>query len=325
MKAGDIVGILKQTFQEFGEDKVTRLAAALAYYTIFSLTPLLILSLAVAGVVFDRGVARAQLLSQVRGLMGETGAELIGGMLENASQPEAGGIAAIVSVVTLVIGASAVFGQLQDALNTIWGVMPRPGLNIGYIIRQRVLSFTLVLGIGFLLLVSLIASTLISAAQSVVFGNPDEANLLIQLLNNVIAVAVIALMFAVLFKYLPDVNISWHDVWVGAIVTSVLFNVGKYLIGLYLGNSSAASVYGAAGSLVVLLLWIYYSGLILFFGAEFTQVYATRYGSHIEPTEAAIPLTAEARARQGIPQKPDVEAAIELQDARNRVRAEQRS
>jgi len=321
MKVGDIVALLKQTLKEFGEDKVTRLAAALAYYTIFSLTPLLILALAVAGAIFDRATAQGQLLAQVRNLMGDTGAELIGQMLENASQPEAGGVAAIISVVTLVIGASAVFGQLQDALNTIWGVMPRPGLNLGYMLRQRVLSFALVLGVGFLLMVSLIATTLITAAQNMVFGSAEDANILIQIFNNVIAVAVIALMFAVLFKYLPDVRIAWRDVWVGAIVTSLLFNVGKYLIGLYLGNSSAASVYGAAGSLVVLLLWIYYSGLILFFGAEFTQVYASRYGSYIEPTINAIPLTAEARARQGIPHKPDVEAAIELQDARNRRKA----
>ncbi len=321
MKVGDIVALLKQTLKEFGEDKVTRLAAALAYYTIFSLTPLLILALAVAGALFDRATAQGQLLAQVRNLMGDTGAELIGQMLENASQPDAGGVAAIISVVTLVIGASAVFGQLQDALNTIWGVMARPGLNLGYMLRQRVLSFALVLGVGFLLMVSLIVTTLITAAQTMVFGSAEDAHILIQIFNNVVAVAVIALMFAVLFKYLPDVRIAWRDVWVGAIVTSLLFNVGKYLIGLYLGNSSAASVYGAAGSLVVLLLWIYYSGLILFFGAEFTQVYATRYGSYIEPTINAIPLTAEARARQGIPHKPDVEAAIELQDARNRHKA----
>jgi len=320
MKPGNIVAILKQTLQEFGEDKVTRLAAALAYYTVFSLTPLLILSLAVAGALFDRTAAQGQLLAQVRNLMGDTGAELIGEMLENASQPEAGGLAALISVITLVIGASAVFGQLQDALNTIWGVMPRPGLNLGYMLRQRVLSFALVLGIGFLLMVSLIITTLITAAQAMVFGAAEDASIFVQILNNVVAIAIIAFMFAVLFKYLPDVHISWHDVWVGAIVTSLLFNFGKYLIGLYLGNSSVASVYGAAGSLVVLLLWIYYSALILFFGAEFTQVYATRYGSHIAPTEAAIPLTAEARARQGIPQKPDVEAAEELQDARSRTK-----
>lgn len=320
MKAGDIVAIIKQTFQEFGEDKVTRLSAALAYYTIFSLAPLLILALAVAGFLFDRSTAQNQLLSQVQDLMGETGSELIGTMLENASEPESGGIAAIISAVTLALGASAVFGQLQDALNTIWGVMPRPGLNIGNIIRQRVLSFALVLGLGFLLLVSLIASAAISAAQNFVFGAAEETNLLMQIVNNLIAVVIIAVMFAVLFKYLPDVRIAWRDVWVGAVVTSILFNVGKYLIGLYLGNSSAASVYGAAGSLVVLLLWIYYSGLILFIGAEFTQVWATRRGSHIEPAENAIPLTPEARARQGIPQKLEVEAAVELQDARERAR-----
>lgn len=321
MKPGDIVALLKQTFQEFGEDKVTRLAAALAYYTVFSLAPLLILALAVAGALFDRGAAQAQLIAQIRNLMGPTGAELIEQMLDNAAQPEAGGIAAIVGVVTLIIGASAVFGQLQDALNTIWGVMPRPGLNIGYMIRQRVLSFALVLGIGFLLLVSLIIDTLIAGAQGMLFGSAEEANILVQIINLVISVGVIALMFAVLFKFLPDVRIAWRDVWVGAVVTALLFTIGKYLIGLYLGNNSAASVYGAAGSLVVLLLWIYYSGLILFIGAEFTQVYATRYGSLIEPTDAAIPLTAEARARQGIPHKADVEAAVELQETRERARS----
>lgn len=322
MKPGDIFSILKQTLQEFGEDKVTRLAAALAYYTIFSLAPLLILSIAIAGALFDRSTAQSQLTAQIQNLMGQSGAELVEQMLENAAQPEAGGIATIISIVTLLLGASAVFGQLQDALNTIWGVMGRPGLNIGRIIRQRVLSFALVLGVGFLLLVSLIIDTIIAGAQGMLFGSPEDANILIQIVNLVISVGIIALVFAVMFKFLPDVNIAWRDVWVGAIVTSLLFTVGKFLIGLYLGNSSAASVYGAAGSLVVLLLWIYYSSLILFFGAEFTQVYATRYGSHIEPGDNAIPLTAEARARQGIPRKPDVEAAVELQDARLRARRE---
>jgi membrane protein len=237
-------------------------------------------------------------------------------MIQNAGQNEAGAIATILGVVTLVIGASGVFLQLQDALNTIWGVMPRPDMGIKGFIKSRILSFALVVAMGFLLLVSLVVSAGLAAVDSFLNANLPAGGLLARLLSMIISLTVITLMFAMVYKYLPDVEIAWKDVIIGAFVTAVLFNFGKYLIGLYLGHSSVASVYGAAGSLVVLLVWIFYSAQIVFLGAEFTQVYASKYGSHIQPSQYAVPMTRDARARQGIPLQEDVKAAVDLQNAR---------
>lgn len=320
MKLGDIFSLLKETLRQWQEDKVGRLAAALSYYTIFSLAPLLIITIAVAGAVFGQEAARGQIVSQIRGLVGTDGAQVIEEMVQNAYQAddETTTFASVVGVITLVLGASGVFGQLQDALNTVWGVMPRPGLGILATIKNRVLSFTLVLGIGFLLLVSLVLSAALAALDTFLNNQFPGGGFLLQVINQLISLGVITFMFAMLYKYLPDVNISWRDVWVGALFTAILFTIGKYLIGAYLGHSSTASVFGAAGSLVVLLLWIFYSSQILFFGAEFTQVYATRYGSHLEPSRDAIPITPDARTRQGMPRAEDVRAATDYQDARLR-------
>lgn len=318
MNIKDFFSIAVETFKQFNEDKAPRLAAALAYFTIFSIAPLLIIVIAIAGAVFGREAAQGQVMDQVQGMVGETGGQVIEDMLQNANQNDGGTFATIVSVVTLVLGASGVFLQLQDALNTIWGVMPNPRAGIMHMIKSRILSFSLVVGVGFLLLVSLVISAALAAFDQFLNNAFPGGGVILQLINLGISIVVITLMFAVIFKYLPDVEISWNDVWIGALTTAILFNIGKFAIGLYIGNSSVASVYGAAGSLVVLLIWIYYSSLILFFGAEFTQVYARRYGSNIRPADNAIPLTAEARARQGIPKKQDVEAAADLAEARNR-------
>jgi membrane protein len=319
-----LFALLKETFKEWQEDKVTRLAAALAYFTIFSLAPLLIVVIAIAGAVFGHEAATGQLVREIRGLVGTDGARVIEDMIQNAATPGSGGtLATIIGVVTLILGASGVFGQLQDALNTIWGVMPKPGLGIKETIKNRILSFALVLGIGFLLLVSLVLSAGLSAVDEFLNNQFPGGGLLLQILNFVISYAVITLMFATMYRFLPDVKIAWRDVWVGAAVTAALFTIGKFLIGLYLGNSSTASVYGAAGSLVVLLIWIFYSAQIMLFGAEFTQVYATRYGSHLEPADNAIPITMDARARQGIPLKEDVEASKDLNDAMRQSRSRQ--
>lgn len=318
MHIGAIPSLVMEAFRKFSEDKVTRLSAALAYYTIFSMAPLLIIVIAIAGAAFGEEAARGQIVAQIRGLVGESGAELIQEMVQNASKPGQGVVATIVGVVTLLIGASGVFSQLQDALNTIWGVMPKPGLGIVHTIKSRFMSFALVFGVGFLLLVALVIDAALSAALGFLADQFPQGGVVLQIVNQVISLGVITALFALLYKYLPDVKIGWRDVLVGAFITALLFTIGKYLIGLYLGNSSPASVYGAAGSLVVLLIWIYYSSVIVFFGAEITQVYAMRYGSHIEPAEDAIPLTPEVRARQGIPLKADVDAAVDVQDARNR-------
>mgnify|MGYP000052913425 CR=1 FL=1 len=318
MNIGALISLFAETFRRFGEDKVTRHAAALAYYTVFSIAPLVIIVIAITGAVFGREAASGQLVAQLRGLVGTDGAQVIEDMIANAGQQETGTVATVVSIVTLVLGASGVFGQLQDSLNTIWGVMPRPGLSIKYMLRSRLLSFSLVIGIGFLLLVSLVISAALAALDYFLNQTFPGGGVLLQFVNLVISIAVITLLFAMLFKFLPDVKIAWRDVWFGGFVTAILFTIGKVLIGLYIGNSAVASVYGAAGSLVVLLIWIYYSALILFLGAEFTQVYATRFGSHIEPTGIAIALTPDARARQGIPLKADVDASVDYENARRR-------
>lgn len=301
MKFKEIKYLVTQSFAEWSEDKASRLAAALAYYTIFSILPLLIIIIAIAAQVFERSLVQQQLVRQIATLVGQTGAEAIEAILENASEPEDSLLAAIVSIITLLLGASGVFGQLYDALNTIWEVQAKPGRGILGTVKDRFFSFTMVLGVGFLLLVSLIISTALQAFNELVSGILPSFLFLAQTLNFLISFAVVTILFALIYKVVPDVRVAWRDVWIGALVTAFLFAVGKWAVGLYLGNSTPGSTYGAAGSLIVLLLWVYYSAQILFLGAEFTQVYANKYGSRIVADETAVSLTLAARAQQGIP------------------------
>lgn len=282
--------LMTQSLKEWQEDKASRLAAALSYYTIFSLPPLLVISLAIAGRFYDRQVAQAQLLAQTSELVGQTGSEAIGQILENAADPTLSSVAAIISLAMLLFGASGVFTQLQDAMDTIWEVQPKPGRGILGTIKDRFFSFTMVLAVGFLLLVSLILSTVLAAVSEYLSSLAPEAILLARIFNIVVSFASTTLLFALIFKVIPDVKISWRDVLLGAVMTAVLFSIGKSAIGLYLGQSAPASTYGAAGSLIVLLLWVYYSAQILFLGAEFTQVYANRFGREIVPDDNAVSL-----------------------------------
>jgi membrane protein len=293
--------LLKETFSDWSEDKASRLAAALAYYTIFSIAPLIIIVIAVAGLVFGREAVQGQIEGQLQGLVGKDGAGLIQEMVQGASNEATSIIATIIGVATLLFGATGVFGQLQDALNTIWEVEPKPGRGIMGIIKDRFISFSMILGIGFLLLVSLVLSAGLAALNEFMSGVFDNMAYIGEVINFVISFGVITLLFAMIYKILPDVEIAWSDVWTGAAVTALLFTIGKFLIGLYLGHSAVASSFGAAGALVVILLWLYYSAQILFMGAEFTQVYAKRFGSQIKPAADARPVTEEARAQQGLP------------------------
>lgn len=293
--------LLKTTFDEWREDKASRLAAALSYYTIFSLAPLLIIVIAIVGLILDPGTVQRAILDQFQGLFGAESSSLIDTMIESTRRPAAGIIATVIGIVTLLFGALGVFGQLKDALNTIWEVEPKPSQGILGLLKDRLLSFTMILGVGFLLLVSLVLSTGLSALNGWVESWLPGGAILAQIINLVVSFGVITLLFALIYKILPDAEIAWRDVWIGAAVTALLFSLGKLAIGLYLGNSSTASAYGAAGSLIVILLWIYYSAQILFFGAEFTQVYARLHGSRIVPDEDAVALTEETRAEQGIP------------------------
>jgi membrane protein len=288
VKAG--FDMIKESFKGWKEDGALDLGAALAYYTIFSLAPLLLIVTGVAGLVWGREAVQGQLVSQLQGVVGPQGSQAIQTMIANAGKHGQGLMATIIGVVTILFGATGVFVQLQSAMDRIWNVEPKPGKGIWSFVRTRVLSFGMVLGIGFLLLVSLVVATAVTAFSTWVTGMMPGAKVLIEVLTFLVSFSVITLLFAMIFKVLPDVKIAWRDVWVGAVVTALLFTVGKFLIGLYLAKSSVASTYGAAGSLVVLLLWIYYSSQILFLGAEFTQVYATRYGSQIKPSKHAVPV-----------------------------------
>ncbi|HTG34192.1 MAG TPA: YihY/virulence factor BrkB family protein [Thermoanaerobaculia bacterium] len=282
--------LIKESFKGWKEDGALDLGAALAYYTIFSLAPLMLIVVAVAGLVWGREAVQGQLVGQLQGIVGPQGGQAIQTMVANAGQHGSGMLATILGLVTILFGATGVFVQLQSALNRIWNVEPKPGAGIWSFIRTRMISFGMILGIGFLLLVSLVVTAAVAAAGKWATGMLPGGETLINILTFAVSFALITLLFAMIYKVLPDVEIGWRDVWIGAAVTALLFTIGKFLIGLYLAHSTVASTYGAAGSLVVLLLWIYYSSQILFLGAEFTEVYATRYGSRIRPSKHAVPV-----------------------------------
>jgi membrane protein len=308
-----IFNLFKETFNAWNEDKAPRLAAALAYYTIFSIAPFLIVVIAVAGLAFGQDAVRGRLDEQIQGLVGREGADMIQELIQNVRRPSENIWATAIGIGTLLLGAGGVFGQLQDALNTVWGITTKPGRGIVAIIKDRFLSFTMVIGVGFLLMVSLVVSTILASVKAWVLGLMPGTEFILQIVTFLVSFGIITLLFALMYRFVPDVDIEWRDVWVGAAFTALLFEIGKTLLGLYLGNSGVLSTYGAAGSVVIILLWIFYSAQILLFGAEFTQVYAQKYGSHIQPSDNAIAITPEARARQGLPEgeKPIIEEAKE--------------
>jgi membrane protein len=291
-KAG-VLGMLRQSVTDFLEDDCATMAAALSYYTVFSLPPLLLLILLIAGALLDPEDVRGQLEGQLEALMGPTAGEEVRSMLANAERPGGGLLPSILGAGLLIFGATGVFGQLQAALNRAWEVAPDPAQGgIRAFITKRVLSFGMILAVAFLLMVSLALTAMIS-----VFGDAFGRMLpgilsepVLHVLNLVVSFAVIFLLFAAIFKVLPDARIAWKDVWVGALVTALLFVLGKFLIGFYLGRSDPGEAFGAAGSLAVLLVWIYYSSMILLFGAEFTQRWAEQRGAGIEPEPGAVKL-----------------------------------
>lgn len=300
-------GLITQTYAEWTKDNVPRLGAALAYYTVFSLAPLLIIVIAIAGLAFGQEAAQGRIVGQIQGLVGTDGARAIETMIEHARTESTGVIATIIGLFTLLFGASGAFGQLQDALNTIWDVTPKPGRGFGGLIKDRFFSFLMVVGVGFLLLVSLVLSAAIAAVGEYLNQWMAGSAVFWQIVNTVISLAIITLLFAMTYKVLPDVKLGWSDVWVGAAFTAVLFTIGKLLIGLYLGKSGVGSTYGAAGSLVIILIWVYYSAQILLFGAEFTYVYAALYGSGVRVAENAVTVgrKTSGRGAEGAPDTPE--------------------
>ncbi len=284
-----ILDLFKKTYDEWQDDNVSRLAAALAYYTIFSLAPLLIIAVTVAGFVWSRNEVESQVLYQVQGLLGENGAEFVQSLMQNASvNLDSGIFTTVIGVGALIFGSIGVFRELHNALNTMWGIeekkVNRFWNSLKSVFLENFLSFAMVMGVGFVLLVSLIISTGLTALNRILTDYLLLSGFLMGVINTVVTLAVVTLVFALLFKYLPDTQVAWKDVFLGGFVTAILFSIGKYAIGIYLGNSSVGVTFGAAGSLALLLIWVYYSAQIFFFGAEFTQVYANQYGSKIRTT-----------------------------------------
>jgi len=265
---------------EWTKDSASSRAAALSYYSALSISPLLIIAISIAGLVFGADQVRGQVMGQIEHLVGPGGAEVIESMLIAAHSTSGGIVATVIGIVTLLFGAAGVFVELQDALNAFWGAPSPQGSGIWSFLRNRLLSFAMVLGIGFLMLVSLLLSTALAALSSFVSNLVPALHVAAHIANIIFSVGVITVLFALIYKVLPDVSLHWRDVWTGALTTALLFTVGKFLIGFYLGKASTASPYGAAGSVIVILLWVYYSALIVYFGAEFTKVYAREHGSH---------------------------------------------
>jgi len=270
------------------EDNALRLSAALAYYSIFSLAPLLIIIISVAGLIFGEAAARGRIADQMRELAGQKAAEAIQALVAGTSHKSTSLSATILGLAVLLFGASGAFGELKSALNTIWGVQIKPGRAMFTMMRERFISFTMVLVVGFLLVVSLLVSAALAAFDDSLQKLMALPSIVWQGADIVVSVVVMTMLFAMIFKVLPNVILRWRDVWTGAACTAVLFTIGKFLIGVYLGTSGVTSYYGAAGSAIVLLLWVYYSACILFFGAELTKVYVRKYGAGIVPDSRAI-------------------------------------
>lgn len=296
LKDNAVWQVLKETGTAWDEDNVTRLAASLAYYTLLSIAPLIILAVAVTGLAFGEEAARQHIAGEIAGVVGAGAADAIQSIAKNAHTPGTGVLSVAVGLLVLLFGASGVFGELQSALNTVWDVAPKPGRGIWGVVKDRFFSFTLVVGVAFLLLVSLVVSAGLTWVGQVFEQTLPGGAIVWQVLNFGISFAVVTALFALMFKKLPDVNIKWRDVWVGSAVTAALFTLGKFGLGIYLGSAGVSSAYGAAGSIVALVIWVYYSAQVLLIGAEFTEVYARRFGSQITPDDKAV---AVERARVG--------------------------
>src|SRR5215213_4690657 len=292
----------KTVVTQFFEDEPFQLASSLSYYSIFSLAPLLIIAIAVAGLVFGREAAQNQIVETLGGMIGQDSAKAVQDMIQNASEkPKTGITSTILGIVALLFGAGGVVGQLQTSINTIWGVAAKTGQGVWGFIRTRFLSFAMVLAIGFLLLVSLAITAFVAGLSQVMGSLFGGAKIIAHVLELVVSFGLVTVLFAMIYKFLPDVKIQWRDVWIGAALTSVLFTIGKFLIGLYLGTSGVTSTFGAAGSLITVLLWVFYSSLIFFLGAEFKQVYATHYGSGVFPAANAESIASSTEKRKTPP------------------------
>ena len=291
-----IAPLFKETIKEWQDDDATRLAASLSVYTMLSLAPLLVIAVSVAGLVFGADAARGRISGEISAVVGTQAGKAIEGMIANARSPEEGALSTAIGIAVLLFGASGVFGELQTALNRMWEVKPKPGRGIRGFIRDRFFSFSMVMGVAFLLLVSLVVSAAVVAATSY-FSHVVPLPALWHVLNLLVGLGLTTLVFALTFKTVPDAKTAWRDVWIGGFVTALLFSIGRTALAWYVGRASTTSAFGAAGSLVALIVWVYYSAQILFMGAEFTQVYAARRGAGIAPAENAVRVGEEEKPR----------------------------
>lgn len=298
MKLREAYDLLHETFDQWLGDNTTTLGAALAYYAVFAFAPLAVLAVAIAGFLFGEDAARGELYERLQTSVGPTFAKAIQDTLQYTATRGGGTIATIISIVVILVGATGLFSQLQQSLNTIWGVQPKNGRTWWDMIKERLMSFVMVLLVSVLLLASLVSSTIIHALGGMIDlpGGP----VLWRVVNWVVSFVLVTVVFALIYKVLPDVQISWRDVMVGATLTTVLFLIGNFLIGLYLSKSGTASAYGAAGSLVIILLWVYYSSQVLLFGAEFTQVYANHYGQPLVSETAEVLRGSPVASKKGL-------------------------
>lgn len=284
-----LLGVLKDSFKGIGSDNITKLSASLAYYTVFSMGPLLVVIISLCSIFLGREAVEGKIYGQLTSFVGPDTALQMQQIIKNASINNKGHIAAIIGVITLLLGATTIFGDIQDSINKIWGLKPKPKKGWLKMLQNRFLSFSVIASLGFLLLVSLGISAIIEALSNKFQQQfPDVAVIIVYIVNVLLTLCITSLIFAVIFKVLPDARIKWKDVLAGAIATSVLFMIGKFGISFYISKANVGSTYGTAGSLVILLLWIYYSSIILYFGAEFTKAYAIKYGEPIHPNDYAV-------------------------------------
>ena len=280
---------LKLSFKGFSDDKVMKLSASLAYYTVFSLGPLLIVLIYIAGIFLGQEAAQNEIYNQVQGFIGHDGAVQLQEIIKNAALDDKGGVALIIGIIVLLIGATTIFGEVQDSINSIWGLKASPKAGLLKLVLTRLLSFGMIASLGFLLLVSMAATAVVeSIGDRLQASFPDVTVVVFYIINLILTLVVTTILFAIIFKFLPDAHIKWKHVWIGAIATSIFFLIGKFAISLYISKSEIGTTYGAAGSLVIILVWIYYSAIILYLGAEFTKAYMLKFGTRIRPNEYAI-------------------------------------
>lgn len=291
--------LIKTTFKDWSADEAPRLGAALAYYTVFSLAPLLLIAIGIAGMVFGQEAVEGRLVQDLGGLLGQQGAQLLQTMIANSAKSGGGWVSTISGFVLLLVGASGVFGQLQAALNKIWEVAPDPHAGVRGFVKKRLLSIGMVFAVGFLLIVSLLVSAALTAFGDILQSRLPGGDLVWLAINTGFSLLVLMLFFASVFKVMPDAEVRWRDVWIGAFVTAVLFTIGKELLALYLGRSSVTSNFGPAASLVALLIWVYYSAQLMFLGAEFTQVWARMHGRRIGPQAGAVKIVEQKKVVRG--------------------------